>query len=176
MQPTPQSLRLLRVGGVRIRDQQAIQELDGLAGISLIALNVLELLFVTQGGSVDGVGNLRMVGVQLCEIPVVGESLLVACGFEIGVGDLEFGVHRLVAVGIVVDQGLEGLDDLLVVHVAVDTENRPALQGGQAIRVELVCRGHRAPVGIGGGLAGQKRQTQSERARPREGRGSPEAG
>jgi hypothetical protein len=75
---------------------------------------------------------------ELAEVAVVGERLLVLGVREVGVGDLELCLDRVVAVRVVVDDRLEDLDRLPVVHVGVDAEDRPALQDLEALGVELV--------------------------------------
>ena len=60
--------------------------------------------------------------------PVVGERLLHLALVEVGVGDLELRLHRVLAVRIVVDDRLEGLDRLRVVDAPIHPEQQHALE------------------------------------------------
>ena len=62
---------------------------------------------MTEGGAVDGVGDLLVLWVQVDEVPVVGERLLVLLVVEVGVRDAQLGEDGELAVGVVVDDGLE---------------------------------------------------------------------
>ena len=54
----------------------------------LVAVGRAALLRVAEGGAVDRVGHLLVLGVQLREVPVVGERLVPALLLEVRVGEL----------------------------------------------------------------------------------------
>lgn len=77
---------------------------------------------------------------QIGKILVVGEGFFEASVVKICIRDLEQGLFFVVAIGIIVDDRLEGLDGAVVVYIRKEPENSATFEGLQSIGVEFVGR------------------------------------
>jgi hypothetical protein len=101
--------------------------------------------------------------VVIREVLVIRERFLVPLVVEIGVRDFQLGLFFELAVGVVIDDRLEGFDGGVIVDEGEEAEDAAAFQGLEAVGVEVVGRfdlleRRRA------GLAPAERQAQDERA------------
>ena len=117
---------------------------------------------MTERRAVDGVRDPFVLGVQVDEVPVVGERLLVLLVVEVGVRDRQLGAHRVLAVGVVVDDGLEGLDRALVVRVGNEAEPGLAGEDALALGIELVGGRHLLELGRALGAGNGDEETDDD--------------
>ena len=141
---------------------EEFQIFERLSRGGLIAINRFDLIVVAERGPKDRVGNLGMLGVKVGESTVIGEGFVVVALFEVGVRDLDLGFDLVFAVGVVVDDCLEGLPGSGVVDPGINSENVPALQEFQAFGVELVGGGDILKAGRVRGATGRQGQHEGQ--------------
>ena len=124
-------------GVVGIAATQDLQVLQGFSCRCLIPVNRTDLFVVTECRAQHRVWNLRVLRVEVAKIPVVGEGFVIASICVVGVRDLELGFGFIFAVGVVVDDGLESFDGLVVIDPVVEPEDPCSFELTEALLVEL---------------------------------------